>query len=90
MPTRNKGKRIRVSPRVSLRKSVVTSPRDVMEIGRNDPCPCGSKEKYKNCCITKGDHFLRKLAKKEAKEQSKAERKAQGGLLGVIKGKFKK
>ena len=20
------------------------------EIGRNDPCPCGSKKKYKNCC----------------------------------------
>jgi uncharacterized protein len=21
--------------------------------GRNDPCPCGSGKKYKNCCITK-------------------------------------
>jgi preprotein translocase subunit SecA len=21
-----------------------------MEIGRNDPCPCGSGKKYKNCC----------------------------------------
>ena len=20
------------------------------EIGRNDPCPCGSGKKYKNCC----------------------------------------
>ncbi|MBQ1565441.1 MAG: SEC-C domain-containing protein, partial [Clostridia bacterium] len=21
-----------------------------MKIGRNDPCPCGSGKKYKNCC----------------------------------------
>lgn len=20
---------------------------------RNDPCPCGSKRKYKNCCLPK-------------------------------------
>ena len=24
-----------------------------MEIGRNDPCPCGSGKKYKNCCGNK-------------------------------------
>ncbi len=23
------------------------------KIGRNDPCPCGSGKKYKNCCLTK-------------------------------------
>jgi len=23
------------------------------DIGRNDPCPCGSSKKYKNCCISK-------------------------------------
>jgi len=23
------------------------------QIGRNDPCPCGSGRKYKNCCISK-------------------------------------
>jgi preprotein translocase subunit SecA len=21
-----------------------------VKIGRNDPCPCGSGKKYKNCC----------------------------------------
>jgi uncharacterized protein YecA (UPF0149 family) len=21
------------------------------KIGRNDPCPCGSGEKYKKCCL---------------------------------------
>jgi hypothetical protein len=20
-------------------------------LGRNDPCPCGSGQKYKNCCL---------------------------------------
>lgn len=24
-----------------------------MKISRNDPCPCGSGQKYKKCCITK-------------------------------------
>src|SRR4051794_19600532 len=23
-------------------------------ISRNDPCPCGSGKKFKNCCISKG------------------------------------
>ncbi len=23
------------------------------KIGRNAPCPCGSKKKYKNCCLSK-------------------------------------
>jgi len=21
------------------------------KVGRNDPCPCGSGKKYKNCCL---------------------------------------
>ncbi len=24
--------------------------KDEKEIGRNDPCPCGSGKKYKKCC----------------------------------------
>lgn len=24
-----------------------------MKVGRNDPCPCGSGKKYKNCCLPK-------------------------------------
>ena len=23
------------------------------EVGRNDPCPCGSGKKYKKCCLSK-------------------------------------
>ena len=26
-------------------------PKRVNKIGRNDPCPCGSGKKYKNCCL---------------------------------------
>ncbi len=26
-----------------------------IEVGRNDPCPCGSGKKYKRCCLNKGD-----------------------------------
>ena len=24
--------------------------------GRNDPCPCGSGKKYKNCCLSSGKY----------------------------------
>ena len=27
--------------------------RDRPKVGRNDPCPCGSGKKYKNCCMNK-------------------------------------
>ncbi|MEI9893551.1 MAG: SEC-C metal-binding domain-containing protein [Chthoniobacter sp.] len=27
-----------------------TPVRDASKVGRNDPCPCGSGKKYKNCC----------------------------------------
>ena len=29
---------------------VKQTPKKVKKIGRNDPCPCGSGKKYKNCC----------------------------------------
>ena len=30
--------------------TVKKQPRKVQKIGRNDPCPCGSGKKYKQCC----------------------------------------
>ena len=30
--------------------TVKKQPRKVAKIGRNDPCPCGSGKKYKQCC----------------------------------------
>jgi hypothetical protein len=34
-------------------EEVKTMPVSVVNIGRNDPCPCGSGKKYKKCCIDK-------------------------------------
>ena len=31
-------------------KSSVKKPRKVEKVGRNEPCPCGSGKKYKQCC----------------------------------------
>lgn len=38
------------------------SVREYKKIGRNDPCPCGSNLKFKNCCMNKKD--WNKLIKK--------------------------
>jgi hypothetical protein len=27
--------------------------RELVKVGRNDPCPCGSGRKYKFCCLTR-------------------------------------
>lgn len=38
------------------------------KVGRNDPCPCGSGKKYKNCCMNqerpKASGIKRKLTAK--------------------------
>jgi preprotein translocase subunit SecA len=35
-------------------KSVRKEPlKKKVKVGRNDPCPCGSGKKYKNCCLDK-------------------------------------
>ncbi|MBQ8213177.1 MAG: preprotein translocase subunit SecA [Clostridia bacterium] len=33
------------------RRAATTVVRDGARVGRNDPCPCGSGKKYKNCCL---------------------------------------
>jgi hypothetical protein len=75
MARRGKSKRFKISPKISLRKSVVTAPRSLLKVGRNDTCPCGSGEKYKNCCIKKGELFLKKMARKEEKHKRKEAKK---------------
>lgn len=55
--------------------------RHVPKIGRNDPCPCGSGKKYKDCHQSEGDAFLKKLAKEEEKKrirETRARLKAEG------------
>ena len=32
------------------KEKVKKAPKRVNKIGRNDPCPCGSGKKYKQCC----------------------------------------
>jgi len=42
---------------LEIRALVPAAPRKplvVMKAGRNDPCPCGSGKKYKNCCGSTG------------------------------------
>ncbi len=39
--------------------------RQVLRIGRNDPCPCGSGLKFKKCCIDKvgkGPELIKRTA----------------------------
>ena len=57
------------------------SQRHVARVGRNDPCPCGSGKKYKECHAKKGESFLQKVTLEQDKrraEELRAERKAQG------------
>lgn len=39
-----------------------------MQIGRNDPCPCGSGKKYKKCCMSKDEEARRQAAKEAPQE----------------------
>jgi SEC-C motif len=45
------------------------APRQVAKVGRNDPCPCGSGKKYKDCHLDAGEAFLQKLARRDEKER---------------------
>ena len=54
--------KIEINRKVQMPKQHTFKPADVVEnapqttitkdkeVGRNDPCPCGSRKKYKNCC----------------------------------------
>ncbi len=41
------------APKPEEPKKPVTVRRETPKVGRNDPCPCGSGKKYKNCCMNK-------------------------------------
>jgi hypothetical protein len=43
------------------------APRHIAKVGRNDPCPCDSGKKYKDCHEREGSAFLEKLARKQDK-----------------------
>jgi hypothetical protein len=50
-------------------------PRQVLKVGRNDPCPCGSNKKYKDCHESEGSTYLEKLGRKREQERMKAMRR---------------
>ncbi len=37
--------------KIVVRRAGTTIVKDHASVGRNDPCPCGSGKKYKNCCM---------------------------------------
>jgi hypothetical protein len=50
-------------------------PRHIKKIGRNEPCPCGSGKKYKDCHEREGAAFLEKLEKQDEKRHRKEARR---------------
>jgi hypothetical protein len=42
--------RKRLGTKLQTRTIKTNVRRGVVKIGRNEPCPCGSGEKYKRCC----------------------------------------
>jgi preprotein translocase subunit SecA len=40
-------------PRRGARRAAQAQSPRTDSVGRNDPCPCGSGKKYKNCCMRK-------------------------------------
>ncbi len=77
MATKKTKRRIKLSPKLPTRKAVQTSPREILQVGRNQPCPCGSDKKYKDCHITAGERFLAKVARQRRMESLKEERQGQ-------------
>lgn len=61
-------KKMRLSNMLPSGRSVVTAPRAVKKVGRNDPCPCDSGRKYKDCHFREGEDFLKRLARKREKQ----------------------
>jgi len=49
------------------------APRHIAKVGRNEPCPCGSGKKYKDCHEKDGSAWLEKLARLEDKQRLRKE-----------------
>ena len=63
-----------------------------VDIGRNDPCPCGSGKKYKKCCLDKDNRWktpeereaIKQEKIREHKEKTKRARKNNSVSLAAI------
>lgn len=58
-----------------------------VKVGRNDPCPCGSGKKYKQCCLEKHETVRQTNHMAEA-ENLKAKQKEQDKLIKCIEKAF--
>lgn len=62
-----KARRAPAPNKVPTRMAPSVATRSVKQVGRNEPCPCGSGKKYKQCHAGEGEEFLQKLADDEAR-----------------------
>jgi len=61
-----------------LKRIGSTPQRKMVQVGRNDPCPCGSGKKYKDCHIREGEAFLDKLTRRQALDRELEQMKEAG------------
>jgi hypothetical protein len=52
--------------------------RKILRVGRNEPCPCNSGKKYKDCHEAEGETFLQKLTEQRDREKRMEELKKAG------------
>ncbi|MEE0797026.1 MAG: SEC-C metal-binding domain-containing protein, partial [Anaerovoracaceae bacterium] len=52
-PQMARGAMPQAAPEPQQARKPETYRREAPKVGRNDPCPCGSGKKYKNCCMKK-------------------------------------
>ena len=55
----------KASQKLVIPKSVELPRRKTLRVGRNEPCPCGSKRKYKDCHASEGQAYLDKLVREQ-------------------------
>jgi hypothetical protein len=63
------GRKFRMYSKVVWPGYTEIEPRRVAKVGRNEPCPCGSGKKYKDCHESEGSAFLQKLAREEDRQR---------------------
>ena len=52
--------------------------RQVVRVGRNETCPCGSGKKYKHCHESEGQVFLAKLEYQRQRQEKQQRLKDEG------------
>ena len=67
-----KRKTRKITPQM-LKTGSFQDPRKSLRVGRNEPCPCGSGRKYKDCHQSEGVEFLQRLLKQQEREKLKRE-----------------